>query len=38
MDEDRKHWQASEERRQLHNMITERGIRRIFRGGQDGID
>lgn len=38
MDEDRKHWQASEERRQLHNMRTERGIRRIFRGGQDGID
>lgn len=35
MDEDRKRWQASEERRSLYNMRTERGWRRILRGAPD---
>lgn len=35
MDEDRKRWQASEERRFLQNMRTERGWRRILRGASD---
>lgn len=35
MDEDRKRWQASEERRFLSNMRTERGWRRILRGASD---
>jgi hypothetical protein len=32
MEEDRKHWQASEEVRQLQNIRTTRGRQRILRG------
>mmetsp|Transcript_20727 Transcript_20727/g.31788 ORF Transcript_20727/g.31788 Transcript_20727/m.31788 type:complete len:653 (+) Transcript_20727:3424-5382(+) len=38
MEEDRKHWQASEELRQLYNIRTERGRRRIMRGTQGDLD
>ena len=38
MEEDRKHWQASEEVRQLYNIRTERGKKRILRGTQGDLD
>lgn len=38
MEEDRKHWQASEEVRQLYNIRTERGKKRILRGTQGELD
>jgi len=38
MEEDRKHWQASEELRQLYNIRTDKGKRRILRGAQGALD
>jgi hypothetical protein len=38
MEEDRKHWQASEELRHLQNIRTERGKKRILRGTQGDLD
>ena len=38
MEEDRKHWQASEEVRQLYNIRTDRGKKRILRGNQGELD
>lgn len=38
MEEDRKRWQASEERRYLSNMRTERGKRRLLRGSNEEDD
>jgi dynein heavy chain len=38
IDEDRKFWQSSDDLRQLSNIRTERGKKRILRGNQDQLD
>ena len=35
MEDDRKHWQASDEFRQLYNIRSERGRKRILLGNKD---
>lgn len=38
MEDDRKHWQASDEFRQLYNIRSERGRKRILLGNKDQLD
>lgn len=38
MEEDRKHWQVSDEFRQLYNIRSERGRKRILLGAKDSLD
>lgn len=38
MEDDRKHWQVSDEFRQLYNIRSERGRKRILLGAKDSLD